>query len=217
VVGQRPMSQMKNMLAHISSETELKGKLLRPLSALLLPETDAEKEGIVDRTKLLNISGRGRHAQIELAARMGITDYAAPAGGCLFTDPFISPRIKDLYAHHPEYTLLDVHLLSVGRHFRLNDKVKIIVPRREEETLVLEKYRDEADLYLYSEFPGPSVFVRGPIDDADIPRILPIIARYGKPEKGPTRNIVILRKGSENEIRPCPAPAEESTLDAMRI
>ena len=217
VLGQRPMSQMKHMLNHITSETELKGRLLRPLSAKLLPETDAEREGIVDRSLLLDINGRGRDRQIALAEQWGIRDYAAPAGGCLFTDPHIATRIEDLYTRTPGFSMLDVYLLSIGRHFRLGDRTTFIVPRREEETIALEKHRDSADLYMYSDFPGPSVYVRGPFTEQDITLFASIIARYGKPEKGPTAEIIVTRKGCPPEIIHAPAPAAQSVIDAMRI
>ena len=54
----------------------MKGKLLRPLSAKLLPETAAEKKGLVDRTKLLSIQGRSRKPQFALAKEYGITDLS---------------------------------------------------------------------------------------------------------------------------------------------
>ena len=217
VVGQRPMSQMKNTMTHILKQTGLQGKLLRPLSAKILSETDAEKAGIVDRSLLLDINGRGRDRQIALAEQWGIRDYAPPAGGCLFTDPHIAPRIKDLYTRIPEFSLLDVYLLSVGRHFKLRDDTTFIVPRREEETLALDKHRDSADLYMYSEFPGPSVYVRGPYREEDIQLIASFIARYGKPEIGP-ESIVVIRKGSDSPERiPCPAPAGDALIDSMRI
>lgn len=215
VVGQRPMSQMKNMLNHIIYETELEGKLLRPLSAKILKATDAENAGIVDRNQLLDISGRGRERQMTLAAQWGIHDYAAPGGGCLFTDPHIAVRIRDLYARHPDFSLLDVTFLSVGRHFRLGDHTTFIVPRNEEETIMVEKYKDTADLYLYSNFPGPSVYVRGPAADSDIELLAAFISRYGKPEKGPNE-IVVNRKG-EIRIIKAPAPLPQERIDAMRI
>ena len=217
VLGQRPMSQMKHMLNHIINETELKGRLLRPLSAKLLPETDAEKEGIVDRSLLLDINGRGRDRQISLAEGWGIHDYAPPAGGCLFTDPHIATRIEDLYTRTPDFSMLDVYFLSVGRHFKLGDKTTFIVPRREAETDALEKHKESADLYMYSDFPGPCVYVRGPYAEDDITLLASFIARYGKPDRGPTDLIFVMKKGqSAGEIH-CPPPAPESLIDSMRI
>src|SRR3989338_9123331 len=48
VLDQRPMSQHFNTLMLIEKEAGLKGKLLRPLSAKLLLETEAEKKDFVD-------------------------------------------------------------------------------------------------------------------------------------------------------------------------
>jgi tRNA U34 2-thiouridine synthase MnmA/TrmU len=52
VLGERPMSQHGPALRTIAKEAGLEGKLLRPLSAKLLPETEAEKKGLIDRNKL---------------------------------------------------------------------------------------------------------------------------------------------------------------------
>jgi len=51
VVGERPMSQRKKAMDIIENESGLKGKLLRPLSAKLLTETDIEKSKLVEREK----------------------------------------------------------------------------------------------------------------------------------------------------------------------
>jgi tRNA U34 2-thiouridine synthase MnmA/TrmU len=87
VLGQRPMSQTKNALRYVEKHSGFDGWILRPLSARRLPETFAEREGLVDRERLLDLSGRGRKPQIALAEAFGITAYPAPAGGCLLTDP----------------------------------------------------------------------------------------------------------------------------------
>ena len=44
VLGQRPISQHRAVLKRIESEAGLAGRLLRPLSAKCLPETEAEKK-----------------------------------------------------------------------------------------------------------------------------------------------------------------------------
>ena len=60
LLGQRPMSQKRRDLERIEHHSELQGLLLRPLSAKLLPETQPEIAGIVDRSRLLGFHGRGR-------------------------------------------------------------------------------------------------------------------------------------------------------------
>lgn len=147
VLGERPMSQKINALKLIERESELDGKILRPLSARLLEPTIPEKEGWVDREKLLSIQGRSRKPQIALAHALKIIKYPTPAGGCLLTDENFARRLKDALKHQ-EFSLRDVSLLKVGRHFRLPDGSKVITGRNEQEneTLMLLSYPDEIKL-----------------------------------------------------------------------
>ncbi|MCI6189203.1 MAG: tRNA 4-thiouridine(8) synthase ThiI, partial [Clostridium sp.] len=87
VLNQRPMSQNKQALNVVKKESGFADKILRPLCALNLEPTEMEKNGLVDRNKLLNISGRSRKVQMELAEKYGIKDYPSPAGGCKLTEP----------------------------------------------------------------------------------------------------------------------------------
>jgi len=86
VMGQRPMSQNKNSLRYVEKNSGYDGYILRPLSAKVLPETPMELNGLVDREKLCDFSGRSRKPQMALAKQFGVVDYPAPAGGCLLTD-----------------------------------------------------------------------------------------------------------------------------------
>jgi len=163
VVGQRPMSQRAFALGQIDKETGLGGLILRPLSARLLPPTIPEKEGWVDRERLLDIKGRSRKVQLELAARYGLTEHSSPAGGCLLTDPGFSARLRDLFAAcgGAEPDLGDIHLLKVGRHFRLDAATKAIVGRLHRENAVIETFSRPTDLLLTTrDAPGPTALLR---------------------------------------------------------
>ena len=81
VLGQRPMSQRRYSLDLVARECGLSGKLVRPLSGRLLPPTIPEKEGKIRREWLLNIEGRSRKRQMDLAAEFGLTDYPNSGGG----------------------------------------------------------------------------------------------------------------------------------------
>ena len=118
VLGQRPFSQTRPSLRAVEKASGCLDVILRPLSARLLPETRPEREGLVDRSRLLDISGRSRKRQMALAENYGLNDYPAPAGGCLLTDPIFSRRLKELLAHSPEPELREIELLKTGRHFR---------------------------------------------------------------------------------------------------
>jgi len=137
VLNERPMSQHLEALKLTEEETGLKGKLLRPLSAKLLPETDAEKEGLVDRSKLLGIKGRARNIQIALAEKYKIT-YPTPGGGCLLCEREFVKKLQDAIKHNEANENNDIELLKTGRHFRFND-IKIIVGRNQAENARLEK------------------------------------------------------------------------------
>ena len=142
VLGQRPMSQNKSSLQYVEKHSGYKGYILRPLSAKNLPETIPEKGGLVNRELLLDFAGRGRKRQIALAEQYGLTDYPAPAGGCLLTDVGYSSRLKDLFAHQDECTEEELHLLRYGRHFRLSPDAKLIVGRTQKDNENILKYHN---------------------------------------------------------------------------
>jgi tRNA-uridine 2-sulfurtransferase len=160
VLGQRPMSQTKQSLHVVAKNSGYSDSILRPLSAQCLPETRPEKEGKVDRTRLLAISGRGRKSQIEMARNYGITDYAPPAGGCLLTDVNFSKRLRDLFHRQPGYTIRDIELLKHGRHFRIQDNGKIIIGRNQADNEALDALIHDGDAVLHmADKAGPTVLV----------------------------------------------------------
>lgn len=181
VVGQRPMSQGRNTLGLIEREAGLEGWVLRPLSALLLPETEPEKRGWVDRSRLLRITGRGRLDQLVLADRYGLSHYQSPGGGCLLTDGHFSVKLEDLFTHSDESrtTMDDVALLRIGRHFRLRGDLKIVLGRNQEENRRLAGFESgERWLVVPEGFNGPSALVCGPRDDEALGAALRLIAEY---------------------------------------
>jgi tRNA-uridine 2-sulfurtransferase len=160
VLGERPMSQNRQSLGIVQRESSLDGYLLRPLSAKLLPPTVPEEKGLVDREKLLDVSGRSRKKQMELAEKWGIKDYPSPAGGCLLTDPGFGRRIIELLEIYPEFDGNDVQLLKVGRHF-WEEGVKIIMGREEKENDDIRSLARKGDILIeMSNYPGPLTLVR---------------------------------------------------------
>lgn len=158
VLGQRPMSQCKKNLNLIGEESGFEGCILRPLSALLLPETEPERCGVVDRSKLLDIQGRSRKRQIDLAKQWGIKDYPSPAGGCRLTEPGFAHRVKDLLSKKKDgFSDNDIELLKIGRHFNIHENAKLVVGRNEKENKMLLFLSNTND-YLFS----PSIN-KGPV------------------------------------------------------
>ena len=179
VLGQRPMSQNLRSLTLISHDSVCTDLILRPLSAHRLPETLPEKKGWVIREKLLGLSGRSRKPQIELAKKFGIKEYPAPAGGCLLTDIVYSRRLKDLLSCNPQFLLRDIELCKWGRHFRINERVKIIVGRNEKENRMIISLMKAGDTVLTVEsFPGPTVLAPGELLFEEMQLVASITASY---------------------------------------
>jgi tRNA-specific 2-thiouridylase len=181
VLGERPMSQRREAMHIIERESGLQGLILRPLSAKLLPLTVPEKKGWIRRERLLAITGRSRKPQIKLASDYGINDYPCPAGGCLLTDPGFALRMKDLMKNNPDFSLNDVHLLKLGRHFRLTPLAKVVVGRNEgENDKILSLAKDGDTILRVTHFPGPLALARGEVGDQEILQSAIITAKYSK-------------------------------------
>lgn len=181
VMGQRPMSQNKQSLGIVAKSSGLEGRLVRPLSALLLEPTLPETEGKLDRTQLLDLQGRGRERQIQLAAEFGIVNYPSPAGGCKLTEEGYGRKLKDLLEHEGLRTRRLVELLAVGRHFRLPDGTGLIVGRDRNDNAVLKAESARGTLIASEGLPGPTaLLIGGPKSDADLARTRQIVAAYTK-------------------------------------
>ncbi|PKK84906.1 MAG: hypothetical protein CVT49_01760 [candidate division Zixibacteria bacterium HGW-Zixibacteria-1] len=179
VLGQRPMSQMRSSINLVEKMAGLKGLLVRPLSAGLMDETIPEKNGLLDRSELESISGRSRKRQLELAAEFGLEEFGSPAGGCLLTDVNYCRRLKDLFDHSDVFDKPAVSLLRYGRHFRFDDKTKVIVGRHESDNINLDKYA-QAD-YVKLEVPdagSPTTLLIGNADRANLEKAAELTARY---------------------------------------
>ena len=148
VLGQRPMSQRRDTLRVIERESGLEGLLLRPLSAQHFEPTVPEKEGWVNREKLLAIEGRSRTVQMQMADDLDVKNYPCPAGGCLLTELSFVPRIRDIFDHSDELNLRDFRLLKTGRHFRIGENSKAIIGRNETDNDLLETARQPGEAAL---------------------------------------------------------------------
>lgn len=216
VLGQRPMSQRKIAMKTIEREAGLEGLVLRPLCAKHLEPTIPEKEGLVDREKLLSIKGRSRKEQIQLADVFEVKDYPCSAGGCLLTDPGFAFRIKELFNHDINCDVKDVSLLKVGRHLRLDDVTKAVVGRNDAENQRLETLAREDDALLYlADMTGPLCLVRGNLTDENLQAAARLTAHFSKAREMPQVRVV-LRRGGKESILEAP-PADQSWVKERLI
>ncbi|HLE86405.1 MAG TPA: hypothetical protein VI727_01925 [Candidatus Brocadiaceae bacterium] len=212
VLGQRPMSQRKEAMKIIDKEANLTGLVLRPLRAKHMEPTIPEKLGIVDREQLLQIRGRSRKNQIQLADVFQIKDYPCSAGGCLLTDPEFAHRMRDL-VNTCDANVNDVNLLKVGRHFRLDQQTKVIVGRNEEDNTRVDSLSKEGDVLLtLVDMPGPLTLIRGEITEEKIQTAAQITARYGKSHVLPSVKVSVKQvknNATERIIEITPMSQEE--------
>lgn len=216
VLGQRPMSQRKDMLYHMDKEAGVAGIVLRPLSAKLLMPTIPEQQGIVDREKLYAFSGRSRRPQMALARAFNLRDYPPPAGGCLLTEPNYAMRLKDLLTHDADPAMRDIHLLKTGRHFRFSPRCKIVVGRDKTENTIIETLAKENDYLLRVESVGsPVTLVTGEITDECLKIAAQICARYADVKNCQEVTVRVFR-GRRSSVLSV-SPAAEEILGAIRI
>jgi tRNA U34 2-thiouridine synthase MnmA/TrmU len=190
VLGQRPMSQRRDALVSVDKLSGYPGYILRPLSAGLLPVTLPEREGKVDRQRLLRISGRSRKQQMALAVHYGIHDYPNPAGGCLLTNPGFASRLRDLFDTQENVDLRDVELLKYGRHLRLPQGSRLVVGRIHADNLRLrELARPDHIIMKVDDVPGPTALLPGGATAAELEIAAAVVAAYSDAVTGTEASI----------------------------
>ncbi|HEX3011945.1 MAG TPA: tRNA 4-thiouridine(8) synthase ThiI [Syntrophomonadaceae bacterium] len=214
VLGQRPMSQNKSALNAVDKLSGCKGLIVRPLSARLLPITIPEQEKWIDRERLLDISGRGRTRQMELANKFGIEDYPTPAGGCLLTEQNFANRLKLYLQKNPDAQLDSLQVLKYGRHFYLDDRTLLLVGRNKADNLKLLELANSGDyLIKVINYPGPVGLIPAPdtVDKELLRNAGAIVARYSDANKETLATVKISRQDNpfEQIFEVAPLPPEE--------
>jgi tRNA-specific 2-thiouridylase len=223
VLGQRPMTQNARSMKVISQESGLEGFLLRPLCAKNMPATEPENLGWVERGKLLDLQGRGRTRQLELAEKWGLGEFVkTPAGGCILTDDSYSKKLKDLLVHPSSHLSAstdyrrpgssvqgeDYYLLTIGRHFR-KDGVKFIVGRKKEENEILLKYKDRATVFDTQAAPGPITVTFDNINNEMEGYIASVTAGFSDARTKPSADVSVVFKGEKRILNVKPMRGEE--------
>lgn len=212
VLNQRPMSQNKQALNKVKKESGFSDKILRPLCALNLEPTEMELNGLVDREKLLKISGRSRKVQMELADKYGIKDYPSPAGGCALTEPNYSNRLREALEITPDLSTNEIELLRYGRHFRTEDNARIIVSRTGEEGSKIKKLLTKEDImFLPKDHNGAMGIIHGHATEKDKELACKIVARYSKGKDLEFVTVKFGKNGTDfnEELTVTPATEEE--------
>ncbi len=201
VLGQRPMSQNKSSINAVEKISGYRGYIVRPLSGKLLPPTEPELKGWIDRERLLDISGRGRGRQMELAEKYGIMDYPSPAGGCLLTDASYSGRLRQYLQMIEQPGAKELEMLKSGRHF-YRENLLLVIGRNHNENQRIEEHALDSDtLIKVSDRPGPLGLIRpfGDVDSGDLEWAASLVARYSDAKTQDKANVKIYSRFSGDE------------------
>lgn len=216
VLGQRPMSQRKDAFRVIERESGLEGLILRPLSAKQLEPTIPEQKGLVDRERLLDVLGRSRKQQMELAQEFELNDYPCPSGGCLLTDKIFSKKVRDLLHNKQDVNKKDLTLLKSGRHFR-HEGFKIVVGKNEADNLKIRNLVQEGDTFLEPDgFPGPVALVSGDAPESVLGFAAALILRYALDKAEGKRTLKVTKNGVTS-IMEAEGPLPEAVAEEARV
>lgn len=219
VLGQRPMSQNYAALEKVKLLSPgLDTLIVRPLSAKLLPESEPEKLGWIDREKLLDINGRSRKRQVELMEFYGLVDYPSPGGGCLLTDRSYSKRLKVLEddGFLIEENSFLFHLLKIGRFFRFEKGKYLIVGREESNNEKIDFFKEDCSLFIQGDLtPGPHIVGFGELSKQDVEFALNLFSRYSK-SKG-SEEITVLLNNIQVNILPVDLDKLEKQIKLYQI
>ncbi|BEG56679.1 tRNA (5-methylaminomethyl-2-thiouridylate)-methyltransferase [Helicobacter sp. NHP21005] len=211
VLGQRPKSQRREAMDQVKKLVRAFGQescfdglldrkgddpskpktldelLLRPMSAQLLEPSFAEKQGWVDRAKLLSVQGRGRTTQLEKVKELGLEHYENPSGGCLLTDLSVSRKLKDLQVHRQktqqDLVVQDNVLVKVGRYMVVGN-TRLIVGRNELENAKLEAPHPLMEQITLLDCKGPLGLVEKSASLDEKKLAAQIVLSYAKSESG---------------------------------
>lgn len=136
-------------------------RVLRPLSAKLLPPTLPERESWVERRRLKDLTADEPAQLLRLARRMGIeTEGFSAEKRCKLMIPYFGQRLEDLL-QEDHLTLNGLELLEFPLYYKRAPDVKIVLGRDEAEKRRLQNFFLPDDLRLYVLVnDGPIALVR---------------------------------------------------------
>jgi tRNA U34 2-thiouridine synthase MnmA/TrmU len=216
VIGQRPMSQRRDCFPTIDKAAGVKGLVVRPLCGKLMPTTIPEERGLVKREMLLDFNGRTRKPQMALARDFGLSEYPAPAGGCLLTEPVYSYKLRDLLEHKKDPDYNDINFLRIGRHFRYSPECKIVIGRNNQENEKIISLAGSDDYTMHVEgFGSPVTLLPGTASENALVVAASMCARYSDAKKLPEVKVAVSRKDETFHLNV--RPAGDDLLSYYRI
>lgn len=126
------------------------------------------------------------------------------------TDPGFARRIRDVMKHDLDFSLNDVHLLKMGRHFRFSPELKLVVGRTEEENQKIQTFAHGEDIVFNLAYsPGPLSLLRGKANEDEIRRASAITVRYSKMKDSEKAEVVYKKLCEDSSRSMVVSPASE--------
>jgi len=210
VLGQRPKSQRKEALTQVKELSDYDDLIVRPLCAKLLEPSLPEREGWIDREKLLDINGRNRQRQLNMAKEIGLQNFESPGGGCLLTDEQFSNRLRD-FVDHDELKVEDIDSLKAGRHLRLPDGAKLIIGRHKEDNEKLQAITSKKYYHIrLQDATGPYSLIDKKASKEEMQLAAQFIISYGKTELDKTYSVKFFDEDTQIDIKGKKLPTKDS-------
>jgi tRNA-specific 2-thiouridylase len=132
-------------------------------------------------------------------------------------DPNFARRLRDFIDRYPQETVTpeQMALLAVGRHFRLDEDVKVILGRDEGENNYLELVALDHWQFRTVDHPGPIALTTDPLAPAHIEQIASLAASYSDGKQEPLVRVQVRRNGDVRTIMV--APLSRDSADEWRI
>lgn len=159
VVGKGGLST--EVLAELDQSLGLSGRVLRPLSAKVLPPTMVEHAGAVDRSPLLGLvwNGAAREELQHVARDLGLAASASPRE-CLLSDEAFLGRFRQALAWE-RATANTIQLARFVHCYKIEPEAKVVIAFTKEEQKRLHTLFLPTDVRLYIPTPGsPLALVR---------------------------------------------------------
>lgn len=220
VLGQRPMSQRRQAMDLVQKESGLEGRLLRPLSAKLLPQALPEKKQWVKRENLYGFQGRSRKKQLNLADEFGIEAYSQPAGGCcMLVEGEYEERLREAFSYKGRKNMEkeDFQLLKYGRHFRLPDDSKAIIGRNKSENEAIDQLVEDKLRMEVKDYPSPLTVVENDPSQQEIELAGRLTARYSQGRDEDCVTIQLNQDGDTDQFQVEPLEQDASIITKTRI
>jgi len=165
----------------ISEQVGDPGRILRPLSARLLPESLPQREVWVGLDQLHALTADQPEALVKLSQKLGVNTDAYPADRrCRLTQTRFGVRLEDLLKEET-FSMNSLELLEFQHYYKKSPDVKIVLGCNEEEKRQLQNFFLPTDIRLYVPVhDAPLTLVRSDWEqksEGEIAQIIELAAR----------------------------------------